>query len=38
MSGAARQTPPPAEIIKNTVALTLVTPSMLTPGPGRKPH
>jgi hypothetical protein len=32
MSGAARQAPPPAEIIKNTVALTLVTPS--TPGAG----
>jgi hypothetical protein len=32
MSSAARQAPPPAEIIKNTVALTLETPS--TPGAG----
>lgn len=38
MSSAARQAQPPAEMIKNTVALTLVTPAMPAPGPGRKPH
>jgi hypothetical protein len=32
MSSAARQAQPPAEMIKNTVALTLVAPA--TPGAG----